>query len=165
MVAYKDFADGDAIHLPDAFSKHTFNLINNNLGLITFDVSKIGDYDICVSIAIDGWGSFSNYSQKGYVIHDLKDIKEFSEFYFQVGDTVEITKSDINWINAMDCFIGRQVEIREVYINIPTNKIQIRFEDDTDDYYHWRFQDKHFKKVIVKQFSDSDIFKSLQILL
>lgn len=59
---------------------------------------------------------------------------------FKIGDWVTILKSDQDWADngEMDKFVGRTVQITEVYL-----ETQIRFKDDED--WTWNYRNKHFR--------------------
>lgn len=58
----------------------------------------------------------------------------------KVGMWVRITKSDIDWSNPMDKFIGQVVQINKV---IDDNRIE--FENDGG--WYWKYSNKHFEIV------------------
>ena len=58
---------------------------------------------------------------------------------FKVGDWVEITKSNTNWTNSMDNFIGKKVQITEVC----NNGWGIRFNEDSHRF-SWNYYQGHF---------------------
>ena len=57
---------------------------------------------------------------------------------FKVGDWVEITKSDFNWSASMDNFVGKKVQITEVF----NNGWSIKFKED--DRFNWNYDQGHF---------------------
>ena len=57
---------------------------------------------------------------------------------FKVGDWVEITKSNINWAESMDHFIGKKVQITEVY----NNGWEIKFKGTS--IFSWNYNQGHF---------------------
>ena len=57
---------------------------------------------------------------------------------FKIGDWVEITKSDFNWATSMDNFVGKKVQITEVF----NNGWSIRFKGD--DGFSWNYDQGHF---------------------
>ena len=57
---------------------------------------------------------------------------------FKVGDWVEITKSDLNWASSMDNFIGKKVQIIEVF----NNSWSIRFKGYGG--FSWNYDQGHF---------------------
>ena len=57
---------------------------------------------------------------------------------FKVGDWVEITKSDFNWASYMDYFIGKKVQITDVY----NNGWSIKFKEDSR--FNWNYNQGHF---------------------
>ena len=58
---------------------------------------------------------------------------------FKVGDLVEITKSDFNWAPSMDKFVGKKVQITDVY----NNGWSIKFKEDYDRF-NWNYDQGHF---------------------
>ena len=58
---------------------------------------------------------------------------------FQVGDWVKINKSNTNWTNSMDNFVGKEVQITEVY----NNGWGIRFKEDSHRF-SWNYCHGHF---------------------
>ena len=71
------------------------------------------------------------------LIEMLKENQD-SEGPFKVGDWVEITKSNKNWIAPMNHFVGKKVQIIEVY----RNGWSIKFKEDGD--FGWNYYDGHF---------------------
>ena len=57
---------------------------------------------------------------------------------FKVGDWVEITKSNFNWSASMDNFVGKKVQITEVF----NNGWSIKFKED--DRFNWNYDHGHF---------------------
>ena len=57
---------------------------------------------------------------------------------FKVGDWVEITKSDFNWASSMDNFIGKKVQITEVF----NNGWSIQFKGSGG--FSWNYDQGHF---------------------
>ena len=57
---------------------------------------------------------------------------------FKVGDLVEITKSDTNWTLPMDDFVGKKVQITQVY----NNGWSINFEENKA--FSWNYDQGHF---------------------
>ena len=58
---------------------------------------------------------------------------------FKVGDWVQITKSNTNWTNSMDNFVGKKVQITEVH----HNGWGIRFKEDSHRF-SWNYYQGHF---------------------
>ena len=58
---------------------------------------------------------------------------------FKVGDWVEITKSNENWASAMDNFVGKKVQITDVW----NNGWGIRFKEDSRRF-SWNYYQGHF---------------------
>ena len=58
---------------------------------------------------------------------------------FKVGDWVQITKSNTNWTNSMDNFVGKKVQITEVW----NNGWGIRFKEDSYRF-SWNYYQGHF---------------------
>lgn len=57
---------------------------------------------------------------------------------FKVGDWVEITKSTKNWSSSMNHFVGKKVQITEVY----NNGWSIKFKENS--VFSWNYYDGHF---------------------
>ena len=57
---------------------------------------------------------------------------------FKVGDWVEITKSDLNWSVSMDNFVGKRVQITEVF----NNGWSIQFKGSGG--FSWNYDQGHF---------------------
>ena len=58
---------------------------------------------------------------------------------FKVGDWVEITKSDFNWSTSMNNFVGKKVQITDVW----NNGWGIRFNEDSTRF-SWNYYQGHF---------------------
>ena len=58
---------------------------------------------------------------------------------FKVGDWVEITKSNKNWASSMDKFVGKKVQITDVW----NNGWGIRFNEDSYRF-SWNYYQGHF---------------------
>ena len=58
---------------------------------------------------------------------------------FKVGDWVEITKSNKNWASYMDNFVGKKVQITDVW----NNGWGIRFKEDSRGF-SWNYYQGHF---------------------
>ena len=58
---------------------------------------------------------------------------------FQVGDWVKITKSNTNWAYSMDNFVGKKVQITDVW----NNGWGIRFNEDSNGF-SWNYYQGHF---------------------
>jgi hypothetical protein len=128
-------------------TQEQWDFVKEKLGYTFLNQWKVSEQDSCIDIIYSGSGAINWFKERNSKVYSFQDwcVKFNHQFEdFKVGDWVVITKSDEDWVEKMDKFVGKCVQI-----TLMTKDGGICFLNDEN--WNWKYKEGHFRKALLHE--------------